>query len=475
MKKVFLIVVVYGCILLLSCNHSKKATNSVDSRPNIIFILADDLGYGDLGVTGQQKIETPGIDKLAAGGMRFTQFYCGTSVCAPSRSSLMTGQHTGHTPIRGNLSAKPEGQFPLKAEAVTIAEVLKGAGYTTADFGKWGLGFVGTEGDPLNQGFSTFYGYNCQTEAHNYFPDHLWNNDKRVELPNTENNKAVYAADDIHNKAIEFLGQKRVTPFFMFLSYTLPHAALQLPHGDSLLEYYKKKFNEAKANIPESIKKTHYEPQLFPHAAYAAMVGRLDRYVNDVVDKVKKLGIERNTIIIFASDNGPHIEGGNDPEFFNSRGGLRGNKRSLYEGGIRTPFIVYAPGIVKPGINNSYRGAFWDVFPTLAQVAGVKNLNYPIDGISFLPALLGKKQPQHEYLYWEFHEEGGRQAVRMGKWKAIRQNAMSNKNGAIELYDMNVDESEKHNIASSYPGIVAQLQKIIQEAHVENKDFPFFK
>ena len=471
-----LIVIMIG----LSCSPRPVSDNAASGKkPNIIFILADDLGYGDVGAYGQQKIKTPNIDALAQEGMRFTQFYSGTSVCAPSRSSFMTGQHTGHTPIRGNRETKPEGQWPLTASAVTVAELLKSAGYATAAFGKWGLGFVGTEGDPLKQGFDRFYGYNCQAKAHNYFPAHLWDNDQKVLLQNTPTHQTQYAADMIQQKALQFLDENKKKPFFLFLAYTLPHAALQLPKADPVFESYKAAFNEKPAPVNDSawiaIGGRGYQPQPYPRAAYAALVSRLDSYVGQVKQKLGELGVDKNTLIVFASDNGPHIEGGNDPAFFNSSGGLRGTKRDLYEGGIRTPFIANWPGKITEGTTSAHIGAFWDLLPTFAQLAGVQSPSVT-DGISIVPVLLNKgKQKQHEYLYWEFHENGGRQAVRMGKWKGVKYLAAANPANPIELYDLETDRGETKNLAAQHPELVNKIAAIMQQARVENPDFPFFK
>ncbi len=467
------------CLLLsgafVSNGQKTSALKTHASKPNIILIVADDLGYGDLGVYGQQKIKTPKIDQLAHEGMRFSQFYAGTTVCAPSRSSLMTGQHTGHTPIRGNKEVRPEGQWPLKASAVTVAELMKKAGYTTAAFGKWGLGFVGTEGDPLNQGFDRFYGYNCQAQAHNYFPDHLWDNDQRIELGNTPTSQTAYAADMIHQKALSFITEHKDSPLFICLTYTLPHAGLQIPKNDPLFEYYKKAFNEKPVQVPETWNGVGYQPQAYPKAAYAAMVGRLDRYVGDVIQTLQKLGLDKNTLVFFTSDNGPHHEGGNDPAFFNSSGVFRGIKRDLYEGGIRVPMIARWPGRIRAGSVTDFAGAFWDFLPTFASLAAVTTPR-EIDGVSMLPTLLHKgTQQQHEYLYWEFHEGGGSQAVRAGKWKAIRLNVKANPNNPLELFDLSADPAEKNNVAKKYPDIVKKMGEYMRQAHVENTDFPLFK
>lgn len=440
-------------------------------KPNIILIVADDLGYGDLGCYGQQKIHTPNIDRMAKAGMRFTQFYAGTAVCAPSRASLMTGLHTGHTAVRGNKGVKPEGQFPLPDSTLTIARVLERNGYVTGGFGKWGLGYPGSGGVPSKQGFDDFFGYNCQTEAHNYYPDHLWHNDERIELPGNRVADSVYSADLIHREALQFLQQNHTRPFFLFLPYTLPHAALYGPH-DSIYNYYRKQFNET-AVPGEKAKKGEYRYEPYPRAAYAAMVTRLDHYVGDILEAVKKLGLSENTLILFTSDNGPHKEGGNDPAYFNSAGPLRGIKRDLYEGGIREPFIAVWKNRIAAGSTSRFTGTFWDLFPTFEALAHIP-LSKGIDGLSFLPVLEGKGMPaqQHPYLYWEFHESGGRQAARMGKWKGIRQNVSTEPNPPTELYDLEKDPAEQHNIANGHPDIVQQINAIIQQAHVYDKNWP---
>jgi arylsulfatase A len=422
-------------------------TISAQQRPNIILILADDLGWGDVGYQGQRIIRTPNIDKLAAGGMRFTQFYAGTAVCAPSRASLMTGLHTGHTPIRGNRGFQPEGQYPLPDSSVTIASVLRDRGYATGAFGKWGLGYPGSTGVPDKQGFDKFYGYNCQTLAHDYYPDHLWDNDKMVHLGGT-----TYSADLIHLHAMRFIDDNKGRPFFLFLAYTIPHAQLQVPH-DSVYSNYLQQLHDSL------------------HASYAAMVTRLDRYVGEVVEKVRTLGLAGNTLILFSSDNGPHKEGGGDPDFFHSSGAFRGIKRDLYEGGIREPFIAYWPGKIKAGATSDHTGAFWDLFPTFADVAGVP-VNRRIDGLSILPVLKGQQAAQHEYLYWEFHENGGRQAVRWGKWKGVRLNVGKEADGPVELYDLETDPGEKKNVANQHQSVVQSIKTFMAQAHQSNKDWP---
>lgn len=443
---------------------------SLPPKTNIILIVADDLGYGELGCYGQQKIQTPHIDQLSKEGMLFTRFYAGTAVCAPSRASLLTGLHTGHTAVRGNKGMKPEGQYPLPGNSVTITSILQKDGYTTGAFGKWGLGFPGSSGEPLKQGIGDFFGYNCQTLAHNYYPDHLWQNEKRLELPGNIKSDSVYSADLIHQHALQFLQDKKSTPFFLFLPYTLPHASLHGPH-DSIYNYYRQQFKEQA--VIDSNKKTDYRAEPYPHAAFAAMITRLDDYVGDIVNAVEKEGIANNTLIIFTSDNGPHQEGGADPSYFNSGGGLRGIKRDLYEGGIRVPFIAVWKNKIKAGSVSDYASTFWDLFPTFEEIAHLPK-SPGIDGVSFLSVLEGGKKPlrQPDYLYWEFHESGGKQAVLWGEWKGIKLNVSTVLNPPVELYDLEKDPSEQNNIASQHPDIVQKINDFIKKEHVSNKDWP---
>jgi arylsulfatase A len=454
-----------------------SSPSATKKRPNIVFIIADDLGYGDTEPYGQKLIKTPFIATMAKQGMLFTQFYAGSSVCAPSRCALMTGKHTGHTYIRGNKEIQPEGQYPIPDTALTIAESFKKAGYTTGLFGKWGLGAMGSTGDPLKHGIDRFYGYNCQRQSHRYYPDHLWDDNKKIAL---EENGALrytktYAPDLIQQQALRFINENAQQPFLLFLTYTLPHAELLVP-DDSIYQQYKGKFEETPSqgnDYGRNALVAGYTSQAFPHATFAAMVSRLDKYVGDVMAQLKRSGIDENTLVIFTSDNGPHIEGGADPVFFNGAGGLRGVKRDLYEGGIRVPFIARWPGKIKPGTKNNFTGAFWDMFSTLTQIAGITAPSNT-DGVSFVPALtLAKGQKEHAYLYWEFHEDGGRQAVRKGKWKAVRYQV--NKNKAVELYDLSNDRAETKNVADQYPVIAKQLAAIMDDAHVESDVFPFAK
>lgn len=452
-------------------------TPHAQKRPNIVFILADDLGYGDLGVYGQQYIYTPHIDRLAAEGMRFTQFYAGTTVCAPSRSALLTGQHTGHTYIRGNKEIKPEGQEPLADSVQTFAQLLQQTGYVTGAFGKWGLGMVGTSGDPNRKGFDEFFGYNCQRQSHRYYPTHLWHNDKKVMLDGNDlKQKAHYAPALIQQKTLAFIDEHQDTPFFLFIPTVLPHAELQGPEDEHYKQYehaFEETPHEGNGYGPDATV-GGYASVVKPRATFAAMVSRMDAYVGQVMDKLDELGLADNTIVLFSSDNGAHTEGGADPDFFNSSGGHRGVKRDLYEGGIRTPLIVRWPERIAAGSVSDHIGAFWDIMPTMVGLTNAPSPRYS-DGISFLPTLLGEgHQPQHDYLYWEFHEGGGRQAVRMGKWKGIRLNAKENPDAPLALYDLRADPAETTDVAATHPEIAAQLAHLMGEAHQESTVFPLF-
>jgi len=452
---------------------------SLDNKPNIIYILADDLGYGDLSCYGQQKFETPNIDRLAAEGMMFTQHYSGSTVCAPSRSSLLTGLHTGHTPIRGNKELKTEGQLPLPDSSITIAELLKSAGYATGAFGKWGLGFVGTEGDPNNQGFDVFYGYNCQRMAHRYYPPYLWHNQDSVLLEGNDWKQTVtYAPDEIQKATLAFIDQHKSMPFFAYVPFVLPHAELISPN-DSLFAKFDGVFEEHRPYMPDNnyasdyginIVPKKYCSQIKPNATFASMVVRLDVYVGQIIDKLEELGIADNTIVMFASDNGPHRAGGANPDFFNSNGSLRGLKCDLYEGGIRVPFIVRWPNVVEAGLVSHHVSAFWDLTPTLADISQ-SSLPIQTDGVSFLPTLTGKgNQKKHDSLYWEYNIKGGNIAVRKGKWKGIILNVKGNTQ--MELYDIVSDQAEHNDIAAEYPEIVEQVKNIIAKEHMHSDLFP---
>ncbi len=461
-----------------SCS-SQPATPPLE-RMNVIYILADDLGYGDLGCTGSTKILTPNIDRMRAEGMLFTQHYSGSTVSAPSRSALMTGLHTGHTPIRGNLEIEGEGQAPLPAGTWTLGRMFHEAGYVTGAFGKWGLGYPGSEGDPVYQGFDRFFGYNCQRQAHRYYPDHLWSNLDRVELEkNRDGACGTYAPDRIQQEALQFIRENRDRPFFLYLPVIQPHAELLAP-DDEILRSYRGKFDER----PYVNKGGDYRPgpvlsnycsQAEPYATFAAMVTRIDRYVGEVFALLRELGLDRRTLVLFTSDNGPHREGGANPDYFDSYGPFRGVKRDLYEGGIRLPLIAWAPGRIAAESTNDHVCAFWDMLPTFAEVAGVELPDtLATDGISIVPALTGRGlQPEHDYLYWEFHEGGGKQAVRRGEWKAVRQNVQSNPEGPIELYDLSRDLHEDHNVAESHPALVREMDSLMRAARTESPLFRF--
>ncbi len=471
--KINLSVGIFTSLALVSCGSN---VNKDRTPPNIIFILADDLGYGDLSCYGQKRFNTPDIDRLASEGMLFTQHYAGTTVSAPSRSALMTGLHTGHTPVRGNKGWEPEGNWPLKADAVTIAELLKSAGYVTGGFGKWGLGYIDTEGDPNRQGFDEFYGYNCQTLAHNYYPDHLWHNHEKILLHENDSGKTgAYSADLIHKAAIQFIEKNKAKPFFLYYPTTIPHA--ELFAKEEYIAKFRGKFLPEKSfkgvDSGPTFRKGPYGSQTEAHAAFAAMITQLDDYVGEILAKLDELNLTDKTIIFFTSDNGPHLEGGADPDYFDSNGPLRGYKRDLYEGGIRVPMIVKWPGKIKAGQTTDHISAFWDIMPTLAEITGVKTPDN-IDGISFLPVLLDKKgQKEHEYLYWEFHEQGGKMGVRMQNWKGVKLNIDKNPQSKIELYDLSKDVSETTDISEQYPEIVNKIDEIMKEAHTPSDVFQF--
>ncbi len=438
-------------------------------KPNIIFIMADDLGYAELGCYGQKKIRTPNLDKMAKEGIRFTQHYAGNAVCAPSRCVLMTGLHSGHAYIRSNKEVRPEGQAPIPDHVVTVAEILKRAGYVTGCIGKWGLGPPNSEGDPLNQGFDEFYGYNCQRHAHNFYPRYLWKNRKKVTLKG--NNRGLtgkhYSHDLLEKEALSFIRRHKKKSFFLYVPFTIPHLALQVPE-DSLKEY------KGKWEDPPYKGGKGYLPHPHPRAAYAAMVTRMDRSVGRILALLQDLNLDEDTIIFFTSDNGATYRrlGGSDSYFFNSNGVLRDFKGSLHEGGIRVPMIVRWKGKIKPGTKTDLISAFYDVMPTLCDIAGAK-IPKKTDGITFLPTLLGNeaKQKRHEYLYWEFFGYGGQQAVRMGKWKAIRKKLRKNKL-RMYLYDLEKDISEKTDVAKQHPKVVQRIERIMRENHTPSKLFP---
>lgn len=476
----FLLVFVSFCGLFFGL--SSFQVNSPDfpapNKPNVIFILADDLGYGDLGFLGQKHIKTPNLDLLAARGILFSNHYAGAPVCAPSRSALLTGLHTGHTPIRGNFEVQPEGQYPMPDTLLTLGKVFQQAGYRTAAFGKWGLGFVGTTGDPSNQGFAYFFGYNCQRYAHRYYPAYLWENQQQVPLlGNDWTTKTTFAPDLIHQKSLEFMEANQHQPFFLFLPLVMPHAELAAPE-DEVFQYYRTKFGEESPHIappggdygPEMVI-PGYQSQPYPRATFAAMVARIDRYVGDIMNKLEALGISENTLLVFTSDNGAHREGGADPEFFDSNGPFRGFKRDLYEGGIHVPLVAHWPGKIKAGSQSSHVAAFWDWLPTLADAIGTASPQ-GIDGASFLPTLLGLgNQQQPDHLYWEFHESGGRQALRQGDWKLVKYQVQDPSKTTVELFDLANDPEERNNVALEHPTRLAELEMLMRKAHRPNPIF----
>ncbi len=451
------------CLPLLLALLFPVALTPAAEKPNIVYILLDDAGFGDLSCYGQEKFATPNIDRLAAEGMRFTRHYSGSTVCAPTRCSLMTGLHTGHCYIRGNSEVKPEGQLPMPADTVTIPKLLKGAGYATGAFGKWGLGAPGTEGDLSHQGFDEFYGYNCQRQAHNYYPDHLWHSGERVALDGQ-----TYAHDLIMDEALAFVRSHKEEPFFCYLPVTIPHAALHVPEEDA--QPFRKKFPQFEKTVGK-----YAGPDITnPAAAFAGMMTRLDRGLGELMALLKELELDANTIVFLSSDNGPHKEGGHMPDFFNSNGGLRGHKRDLYEGGIRAPLLARWPGHIAPGTVTEHISAHWDLLPTLCDLAGLPTPENT-DGLSFLPTLTGHEdaQKKHDFLYWEFHEQGKKQAVVMGNWKGVRLGLQKNPDAPVALYDLAKDLAETTDVAAGHPDLVARMAEIMKSAHVESKVFPF--
>lgn len=419
---------------------------SAKRPPNILFILSDDLGYGELGCYGQQQILTPHLDALAKAGTRFTQVYAGSTVCAPSRTCLLTGLHTGHASIRGNRA------MPLPASDFTVAELLKQAGYVTAVIGKWGLGEPGTSGSAVRQGFDEFYGYANHVHAHNNFPEFLWHQEEKVWLTgNMGGKKTIYSDDLFTREALNFIRGHRDQPFFLYLNYTIPHANSS---GGSI-------------DAPEIDPAYAGKPWPDLEKRYASTITRMDGYIGQIRNELDDLGLTDNTLLIFTSDNGPHQEGGHKAKFFDSGDGLRGIKRDLYEGGIRVPTIASWPGHVKAGAVSDQVWAFWDFLPTAAAVTG-RPAPANIDGISMLPALLGQPQQNHEYLYWEFFERGFEQAVRLGDWKGVRHGLKR----PLELYDLKTDLAEKTNVAAQHPDIVARIEAIMQAAHTDSAEFP---
>lgn len=514
------VILLFGVIGLSALPGRAEDGPRRDGPPNILFLLADDLGYGDPGCFGQRHIRTPNLDRLAHRGMRLTHHYSGNAVCAPSRCVLMTGKHPGHAFIRDNRGTPPEGQYPIPTDTVTLPKLLRARGYVTGGFGKWGLGGPGTTGDPLKQGFDRFFGFNCQSVAHNYYPTYLWDDAKRQTLRNprfsahqrmpadadASNPKSYeayagtdYAPDLIAEQARQFLRANKNRPFFLYFPTTVPHLALQVPE-DSLAEY-QGKFPETPYRGDKG-----YLPHPTPRAAYAAMVTRMDREIGTLLDLVRDLGLENNTIIVFSSDNGPLYDrlGGTDTEFFHSARELKGRKGSLFEGGIRVPTIAAWQGVIPAGTQSDRVSGFEDWLPTLLELAGLTEAipsgTGKMDGISMAATLKGGNQPARPFLYREFPGYGGQQMARLGDWKAVRQNllprqanpvkragkkATSNSqkpdvpspkkrapNLTIQLYNLRDDPSEQRDVASAHPEIVAKFQQLFREQHTPSPEFP---
>tara|TARA_Y100000588_G_scaffold389695_1_gene493163 strand:+ start:3250 stop:4890 length:1641 start_codon:yes stop_codon:yes gene_type:complete len=495
---VTLIFIVFPVLFFFGCKQSNQ-DKSLNEQPNIIYILADDLGYNELGCYGQEKIETPNIDALAADGLKFTQHYSGSPVCAPSRCVLMTGKHTGNAYIRGNdewsergdtwsfarMAEDPnlEGQRPIPDGTNTIGRLLKSVGYKTAVVGKWGLGGPLTEGIPNKQGFDFFYGYNCQRQAHTLYPVHLWRNmekhmlDNEMVAPGTPltegadpDDPASYAKYQLNeytpelmlNEAEEFMKANKENPFFLYFASPIPHVPLQAPKR--WVDYYMKKFGEEEPYLGQK----GYFPNQRPRSTYAAMVSYLDESVGQLVSNLKALGIYENTLIIFSSDNGPTYNGGSDSAFFDSAAPFKSEygyaKGFVYEGGIRVPMVAHWPGKIQSGRASAHVSAFWDVLPTLCEISGA-DIPEDVDGISFLPTLLGEpSQKVHEFLYWEFPSYQGQQAVRMGNWKAIRKNIFKD-NLQLELYNLETDPIEENDVAADHPEIVSKIEAILVQEH----------
>jgi arylsulfatase A-like enzyme len=450
-------------ICLIAAQGELSAQQSAQTDPNIIIIQADDLGFGDLSVYGQTHFRTPSLDQMASEGMRFTQYYAGSTLCAPSRAALMTGYHTGHLWIRGNL------ETPLRASDVTMAMILRDAGYRTAVIGKWGLGRQGTSGQPDRKGFEYQFGFLDHRHAHRQFTDHLYRNSQRIDVPET-----AYANDLFTREARDFINRPDRRPFFLYLNYTVPHAELRVPE-DSLAPLrnkfpetpYVDKVADSKPRGPSDDVSLGYRSQPTPKAAYAAMIVRMDRDIGTLLTLLKSRGIDSRTIVMFISDNGPHEEGGGAPRFFDSAGGLRGIKRDLYEGGLRVPMIARWPGVVPAGRISSVPFAAWDILPTVADIVGVKP-PAGIDGVSMAAALHGGTPAVHDFFYWEFHERGFQQAVRMGRWKAVR----LAQGTPLELYNLAADPDERNNVAKANPAVIARVETYLKTARVDNPLYP---
>ena len=438
MKQTYLSFCALGCALASSVIAQAEQT-----KPNVIYILCDDLGYGELGYNGQEKIQTPELDKLCSEGLRFTDHYCGNAVSAASRCVLMTGLHPGHALVRANSPGFPDGQLPLREGTETIAKLMQRAGYKTACIGKWGLGAYSNSGNPNKQGFDHFFGYTDQVKAHEYYPPYLWRNGKKIAL-NQGGVQKDYSHDLFTAEAFDFVKKNAKNPFFLYLAYTIPHVKYQVP---DLAQY-------ADRDWPENMK------------IHAAMTSRMSKDVGRLVELLRELGLEENTLIIFSSDNGAHGQFGS-LRFFKTSGQLRDKKRSMFEGGVRTPTFAYWPGKVPAGKVTNHISSFWDVMPTLSELTG-EPIKGETDGISFLPTLLGKdkKQKKHEYLYWEIYEGVPRCAVRYKQWKGV---VLDMRKGMdVLLFDVNDDESERKDVAAEHPDVVKKIKKMMLEAHTPN-------
>lgn len=480
-----------GLVLVGFCICETSPTMAADNPPNVVFILADDLGYRELGSFGQKLIKTPNLDRLASEGMRLTQHYSGNAVCAPSRCVLMTGKDPGHATVRSNKSTPPEGQWPILDSDVTIAELLTNHGYATGAFGKWGMGGPDSTGEPLRQGVQRFFGYNCQSHAHSYYPSYLWSDDQRIPLNNdppvpghvgfAEGDDPSdpasyarfkgqdYAPDRINAQALQFVKDNKSRPFFLYYPTVIPHVALHVP-DEELKPYLDLGWQD-----PPFVRGQGYgyTPHFTPRAAYAAMITRMDRYIGNILNLLDELQLSDNTIVVFSSDNGTtHLGKEVDYTFFNSVGELRGLKGSLYEGGVRVPTIARWPGKIEAGSRSDYVSGFEDWLPTLLELTG-KTAELPtgLDGISIAPTLLGKKQAERPYLYREFPSYGGQQTIRVGDFKAVRQN-MSKGNLKIELYNIRDDIGETNDIADEHPELVAQLAQQMSDVRTPSKVFP---
>lgn len=489
MKRFF--IPAFAVLATLLVSLMADSSRAAESRnPNIVFILADDLGYRELGSFGQKLIRTPNLDALAKQGMRLTQHYCGNAVCAPSRCVLMTGKHPGHAYVRSNKGTPPEGQWPIPDDEVTIAELLQAQGYVTGAFGKWGLGGPESTGRPLVQGFNRFFGYNCQSHAHSYYPSYLWNDDKHIELknnppvpghaslakdadPSNPNSYDVfkgqdYAPDRINEQVLEFVRSNKDKPFFLYYPTVIPHVALHVP-DEELKPYLALGWKDP----PFTRGKGYgYTPHFTPRAAYAAMISRMDRYIGNVLNLLDELQLTENTIVVFSSDNGTtHLGEEVDYEFFASVGELRGLKGSLYEGGVRVPTLVRYPGRVAAGSSSDRVSGFEDWMSTLLELAGAQDaIPTSTDGISLAPTLLGHKQQPRPFLYREFTGYGGQQTIRVGDWKAVRQNLLKGKT-EIELYNIAEDIGERKNVADQHPKVVERLAKLMAQEHVPSETF----